>query len=48
MREFCQVLGVSKSRTTAYHLQGNSVTRRMNRTPENLLGAFVGCLIIYQ
>lgn len=35
------MLGLSKSRTTAYRLQGSGAAERMNRTLKSLLRAFV-------
>ena len=38
--ELCQILNVSKTRTTAYHPQGNGQAERTNRTIKALLQAF--------
>ncbi|TPP61508.1 Retrovirus Pol polyprotein from transposon, partial [Fasciola gigantica] len=41
VKELCRVLGSSKSRTTAYHPQGNGVVERVNLTLKGFLQAFV-------
>ena len=38
VREMCNLLGMEKSRTTAYHPEGNGVTERFNRSLLNMLG----------
>ncbi|CAH8627089.1 unnamed protein product [Dicrocoelium dendriticum] len=41
VRELCRVLGIDKTRTTAYHPQGNGQVERTNRSLKLLLKAFV-------
>ena len=41
MREVCQLLGIRKTHTTAFHPQGNAISERENSTLKNLLTAFV-------
>ncbi len=41
MYEVCGRLGAHKTRTTAYHPQGNGQTKRTNRSQVSLLKAFV-------
>ena len=38
IRQLCAVMGVSKSKTTPYHPQGNGMTERFNRTLLSMLG----------
>ncbi|MGZ6453674.1 MAG: reverse transcriptase domain-containing protein [Bdellovibrio sp.] len=38
----CRVIGVDRSRTTAYHPQGNAVAERIHQFFQNALAAFVG------
>ncbi|KAK4471025.1 hypothetical protein MN116_000008, partial [Schistosoma mekongi] len=39
--EICQLLGIRKSRTTAYHPEGNGLVERTNRTIKTILQSFV-------
>ena len=42
MHEICQIMGIKKSRTTAYHPQGDGQVERQNRTLQEILSSFVG------
>ena len=41
MQEVCQLMGIHKSRTTAYHPQCDGLVERQNRTLQNILAAYV-------
>ena len=41
MHEICQLMGVHKSRTTAYHPQCDGLVERQNRTLQEILSSFV-------
>ena len=41
MHEICDSMGITKTRTTAYHPQGDGQTERQNRTLQNMLSSFV-------
>ena len=42
VKEICKLLGVRKTHTTPYHLQGNGMVERFNRTLLNMLSTTVG------
>ena len=41
MHEICDSMGITKTRTTAYHPQCDGQTERQNRTLQNMLSSFV-------
>ena len=41
MHEICRLMGIHKSRTTAYHPQCDGQVERQNRTLQNILSSFV-------
>ncbi|MEL7426754.1 MAG: RNase H-like domain-containing protein [Bacteroidota bacterium] len=41
MQEVCQLMGIHKSRTTAYHPQCDGLVERQNRTLQTILSAYV-------
>ena len=41
MYEISRLMGIHKSRTTAYHPQGDGLVERQNRTIQNILSTFV-------
>ena len=38
IKELCQIMGMSKSRTSIYHASGNGMTERFNRTLISMIG----------
>ena len=40
MHEVCDVMGITKTRTTAYHPQCDGQFERQNRTLQDMLSAF--------
>ena len=41
MHEICDVMGITKTGTTAYHPSGDGQVERQNRTLQNMLAAFI-------
>ena len=41
IHEVCNIMGIHKSRTTAYHPQGDGLVERQNRTLQDILSSFV-------
>jgi len=41
IHEVCKIMGIHKSRTTAYHPQGDGLVERQNRTLQDILSSFV-------
>ncbi len=41
MKEVCQFLGVTKTRTTPYHLQSDGMVERFNRTLLSMLSTAI-------
>ena len=41
MKDICNMMGIHKSRTTAYHPQGDGQVERQNRTLQEILSTFV-------
>ena len=41
IHEVCDIMGIHKSRTTAYHPQGDGLVERQNRTLQDILSSFV-------
>ena len=40
LHKICNFMGITKTRTTSYHPQGNGQTERQNRTMQAMLSAF--------
>ena len=41
VQELCRLLGIHRTRTSAYHLEGNGQVERMNHTVENMLAKVI-------